>query len=74
MSGNYRADGLNNPLSGNNGFLTWAKIEAACDESDAVESYEDADGGLQITWCDGSTEVFADPTPALNAIRAMEQC
>lgn len=68
-----RPDGLNNPLSINSGIgATWRDAERRCEESDAVESYEDRDGGLAIEWTDGSEDVYRDPQAALIAIRQME--
>ena len=74
MSATYRSDGLDNPLSlnGPGGVLTWDVVERAADESPAVESYDDADDGMAIEWCDGSSETFCSPNSALAAIRAME--
>ena len=67
----FRPDGLDNPLSPNSGALTWDDVAVACEESPAVESYEETDGGMEITWCDGTIEQFAHPNIARNAIRAV---
>ena len=46
-------------------------VEAACERSDAVASYRDTDGGIEITWIDGTSETLADPQAALATIAAM---
>lgn len=66
-----RADGLDNPCSTNSGSVTWGDVCQACEDSDAVRSYDDTDD-FEIEWCDGSKERFSDPLEAYNAIQAME--
>lgn len=67
----YRNDGLDNPCSPNSGGLRWADVVNCCEESDAVDSFDETDGGIEITWCDGNREHFSNPASAINAIDAM---
>lgn len=55
---------------GSNGTLTWNKVWDMADDSEAVEVYSSEDH--RITWFDGSTSTFSDPTAAWNAIKEME--
>jgi hypothetical protein len=49
---------------------SWDDVWKRCEESPAVTSYDD--GKQEITWCDGSSDIFLNTHDALNAISDME--
>lgn len=53
--------------------LTWKKVEDFAEKSAAVKSYKTTARGIQIKWCDESSDDFTEMTDAINAIRAMEE-
>jgi hypothetical protein len=68
-NGTFRSDGLDNPCSPNSRSLTWHDAENLAEECDAVVSYDDVPGGVEVTWSDGTKNTYWDPTGMYNAVR-----
>jgi prepilin-type processing-associated H-X9-DG protein len=71
MTGTYRTDGLDSPMSPNSGRMTWETVERMCEASGAVESYDRHGDTLTVVYCDGNVSTFSEPIEAANEIQQM---